>query len=375
MAKSKNTPKAQSVQNVREIHTGLINKGEVFRMLALAESVKLPLLLIGDPGVAKTKAVLDFSKAWLLKDVDKNNPNALTEANAKFMNSVYILETDEGTKSSEVKGMPDLETLFVENKYQLSTPIADCEVVVVNEIDKASSNIRNSLLGVMNEKFLFNGKEKIPCNWKLFIGTCNSIPKEEANSPFWDRFMLKMTVSRVLSGELAEYFKQGDRAYHEIVPVNMPTDQELAEVIVTPAKMEKFLSVAYQFCSDRTLTFVPTLVRAVARIWELSVDNALIKVAEIMIGSSASAQLQALLITSEQKTLISKIDMLKSLKTPASVNSGIEEIEKYLNTYVADGKLDNDQIAEISQALEKALADHPIAKDLAATPDMIDVVI
>ena len=65
--------------------------------------------------------------------------------------------------------MPDLGKLFTDNEYSLSTPIADAEIVIINEVDKASSAIRNAMLGVMNEKFLFNGKHKIPCKWKLFV--------------------------------------------------------------------------------------------------------------------------------------------------------------------------------------------------------------
>ncbi len=48
-----------------------------------------------------------------------------------FQNKIYILETDEGTKASEIKGMPDLGKLFTENKYDLNTPIADAEIVIV----------------------------------------------------------------------------------------------------------------------------------------------------------------------------------------------------------------------------------------------------
>ena len=57
-----------------------------------------------------------------------------------------------------MKGLPDLEKLFTENKYETIAPITTADIAVINEVDKASSNIRNSLLGVMNEKFLFNGK-------------------------------------------------------------------------------------------------------------------------------------------------------------------------------------------------------------------------
>ncbi len=34
-------------------------------MLALAESIKLPILLVGVPGTGKTKTVVDYAKAYL----------------------------------------------------------------------------------------------------------------------------------------------------------------------------------------------------------------------------------------------------------------------------------------------------------------------
>ncbi len=162
MSKVKTITK-KTTQEVRTIETSLINKEEVFKMMALAESTGLPCLLVGEPGVAKTKTVIEYAKAWLNKD------GKMTAQD--FAQKIYILETDEGTKASEIKGMPDLGKLFTENKYELAAPIADAEIVIINEVDKASSAIRNAMLGVMNEKFLFNGKHKIPCKWKLFIAT------------------------------------------------------------------------------------------------------------------------------------------------------------------------------------------------------------
>ena len=50
MAKTKSITK-RTTQEVRNIETSLINKEEVFKMLALAEATGLPLLLVGEPGV------------------------------------------------------------------------------------------------------------------------------------------------------------------------------------------------------------------------------------------------------------------------------------------------------------------------------------
>lgn len=354
MSKLKTITK-KSTQEVRNIETSLINKEEVFKMLALAESTGLPCLLIGEPGVAKTKTVLEYAKAWLNKD------GKMTAQD--FANKIYILETDEGTKASEVKGIPDLGKLFTENKYELNTPIADAEIVIINEVDKASSAIRNAMLGVMNEKFLFNGKHKIPCKWKLFIATCNEIPKDETNSPFWDRFMLKMTVNRVSAGELVKYYNKGARNYREKFTIGIPSGPEIEQVEIPVNKLEKYLEVGYKGSSDRTLTFVPKLAKAVSYIWDISVDKALVKTAQIMISQSAGSELQNKLMSPEVKAVMSKVEMLHSYTTNEQLELSIADIESLINTYVSRGIMDETQVEEIEISMQYILSTHPARKD------------
>lgn len=354
MSKVKTITK-KTTQEVRTIETSLINKEEVFKMLALAESTGLPCLLVGEPGVAKTKTVIEYAKAWLNKD------SKMTAQD--FAQKIYILETDEGTKASEIKGMPDLGKLFTENKYELAAPIADAEIVIINEVDKASSAIRNAMLGVMNEKFLFNGKHKIPCKWKLFIATCNEIPKDEADSPFWDRFMLKMTVNRVSAGELVKYYQKGARNYREKFTIGVPNNAEIEQVEIPVNKLEKYLEVGYQHSSDRTLTFVPKLTKAVSYIWDISVDKALVKTAQIMIGQSAGSELQNKLMSPEVKAVMSKVEMLHSYTTNEQLELAIADVESLINTYVSRGIMDETQVEEIELSMQYILSNHPARRD------------
>lgn len=349
-------------QEVLTINTSLINKKEVFRMLALAHSTGLPLLLVGAPGTGKTKVVLDYAKAWLMSGIDPSDKVAMKAAADGFMNKVFILETDEGTKASEVKGMPDLERLFTDNKYELATPIADAEIVIINEVDKASSAIRNSLLGVMNEKYLFNGKHKIPCKWKLMIATCNEIPKEEEGSPFWDRFILKMPVNRVSAGELVKYFEGGAKNYKETFDIGIPSKEEINSIQIATPKLEKYLEVGYTQCSDRTLTFVPTLAKAISFIWDESIDKSLVKVAGLMISNSAASELQNKLMNPEVKALLTKIEMIYTINDSAGIDAHLIEIETLLSGYTAQGKIDESQAMEIETSIQYVLENHPIKK-------------
>lgn len=350
--KTKKLTKAK-VAELRNIETSLINKEEVFRMLALAECTGMPILLVGKPGTAKTKTVIEYSKAWLQKD-------GAAVTNQDFMNKLYILETDEGTKSSEVKGMPDLQKLFTENKYEVIAPITTADITVINEVDKASSNIRNSLLGVMNERFLFNGKHKIPCKWKLFVATCNEIPKEEQGSPFWDRFILKMNVSRISAGEMYKYYQAGDKKYVEKIQIGIPSQQEIDTVGIPVNKLEKFLEVAYSHLSDRTLTFVPKLIKAVSFIWNVSVDKAMVKVASILINNSVASDLQNKLYSPEVKTILNKIETLHSYNSVETLNQAIVEIEGLIAGHASRGSIDQVDVEELEIAMSYVLETHPV---------------
>jgi MoxR-like ATPase len=355
MAKSTKTITKKTTQEVRQIETSLINKEEVFKMLALAEATGLPLLLVGEPGVAKTKTIIEYAKAWLNKD------GKMTAED--FQNKMYILETDEGTKASEIKGMPDLGKLFTENKYELNAPVAEADIVIINEVDKASSAIRNAMLGVMNEKFLFNGKSKIPCKWKLFIATCNEIPKDEQDSPFWDRFMLKMTVNRVSAGDMSKYYAKGARNYKESFKIGIPSVAELDTVEIPSNKLDKYLEVGYQHSSDRTLTFVPKLAKAVSYVWDISVDKALVKTAQIMISQAAGSELQNKLMSPEIKAVMSKVEMLHSHSNNEALELAVAEIESLINAYTTRGVMDEGQVEEIEMSMQYILQGHPARAD------------
>lgn len=342
-------------ENTRIIDTTLMNKEEVFRMLCLAEVCGLPLLLIGLPGVAKTKAVLEYSKAFMAKNLDPKNKAAVKKFNQEFLNKIYILETDEGTKTTEVKGMPDMEALLTKNQFQLVAPITEADVIVVNEIDKAPTSIRNSLLGIMNEHFLFSGKNKLYCVWKLFIGTCNEIPKEERNSPFWDRFVLKMQVSRLSVGEIMKYFSKGGREYRESFQLGIPTKAEMDAIQIPLDKLEKFIDVVYNYTSDRTVTYVPDLVKAVAFIWNQSVDAAMVKVCSMLVSDSAATDLKDKLLSNAMKTVLKKVDDLRTCSKQEEVDDLLKDIGSTVTSLSSAGEIVESDVDDIQKSINYIL--------------------
>ncbi len=343
------------IKGNRTFDTSLMGKEEVFRLLSLAESLRLGVLLVGPPGTGKTKIVTDYTKGMfdLTKDEEIRHFNE---------EGVFMLETDEGTKSSEIKGVVNLEKLVTQNKYEIDSHITQADTIIINEVDKASSALRNSLLGIMNERVLFNGKDKVKCNWRLFVATCNEIPKDEIGSPFWDRFALKLTVGRLGAGELAKYYKSGDRNYKTKIKISVPTQEQIDKVNVPADKMEKFLNVAYKNCSDRTLSFVPLMARAISLVYNCSVDKALIKACELLVDKSTAEKLSKELLSAEKRAVMDKVDMISGMSSESQIEKAMEDIEKMVGNFAAQGKFSQTDLSELKQLVEAAMANHPYYK-------------
>lgn len=340
------------IKSNRKFETSLMGKESVFKILQLAEALGSPVLLIGPPGTGKTKIVTDYTKGMF----DFRNQDEIRHFNE---DGVFMLETDESTKSSEVKGFVDIEKLVENKKYVVDSPITKADTIIINEVDKASSSLRNSLLGIMNEKILFSGKDKVRCNWRLFVATCNEIPSDEKDSPFWDRFILKIYVNRLSVGEINKYYTKGGRDYTTSIKVNIPTKQEMDSIVVPNFKLEKFLNQSYSKCSDRTLTFVPNMTKAVSLVYKYPIDKALVKTCELLIDKSSASNLVKVLMPPEKREIFDKIDFIRGLNSEEEVEAQMTAIETLTQAHIDSGKLDQDDLNEISEIIEESMKDHP----------------
>ena len=133
----------------------------------------------------------------------------------------------------------------------------------------------------------------------------------------------------------------------------------MATVEVPIAKMEKYIEVGYRHSSDRTLTFVPSLARAVSFIWDVSIDKALVKTAQIMINQAAGSELQNKLMSPEVKAVMSKVEMLHSYTTNEQLTLAIAEIESLINTYTSKGMMDQSQVQEVEISMSYIIENHP----------------
>lgn len=297
----------------RKINTNLMKKLETFKVMALGEAIQTPILLIGPPGVAKTAAVIDFAKASLgkLKGED-----------------LFLLETDEGTKSNAIKGNVDLQALTTQNVYKVDSPVTRAKVVVVNEIDKASASLRNSLLGVMNERVLFNGKEKLPCKWTNFIATCNEIPDDEADSPFWDRFLITHDVKRLSPADMMRYYNKGGKTFRQNHNINVPEQADIDAITLDPNKLKIVLDATHSDLSDRALSFLPILIKNVMCVWGYDESRGMVKTAELLVGKTAAKNLAKNLVPAPVRNVYDAIDTIGMCVSPSDYNDAYDKFEK-----------------------------------------------
>jgi MoxR-like ATPase len=296
----------------RKIITNLMKKEETFKVMALGEALNTPILLIGPPGVAKTAAVIDFAKS------------AVGGMNTT---DLFLLETDEGTRSNAIKGNVDIEALTTKNTYSIDAPITTSKVVVINEVDKASASLRNSLLGVMNERILFNGSKQTKCIWTNFIATCNEIPDDEKDSPFWDRFLVTHEVGRLSRNEMLKYYKKGGKEFKQEHEVTLPEPSDIDAITLDEDKLQKILDKTHDKLSDRSLSFLPIFVKNVMCVWGFSQNKALIKTAELLVDKNTAKELASILVAPEIRAIYDIIDAIGSCMSNSEYNVQYDRLD------------------------------------------------
>lgn len=300
----------------RKIKTKLVGKEELFKVIALGEATKSPILFVGEPGVAKTQTLLDYAAAMSGYDREVARKQS------------FVLELDEGTKSSEIKGRVNMEDLLLNKKYTIDAPIADARYILINEIDKGSSAVRNTMLSVMREKALFLGSEIRQCKWELFAGSCNIISTDEEDAPFWDRFLIKYTVDRVKVSDM--YKKVWTNQSYEF-DLNIPEASDIDSATLDQKMMETFAKEIYKSVSDRTMVAIPRIAKAVKFIWGYADAEAIMKTCELVCPEKA----QSLSAKLEDPAIV-------SIKTKIKDIASISESDLLVNTI---SKIEN----EISQ--------------------------
>jgi len=137
-----------------------------------------PVILVGEPGTAKT---------------------ALIEALSKLINAKYFYYLlTRFTEPDELLGPLDINSLR-EGKYVRITRnrLPEAEIVFLDEIFKASSAVRNILLDIILNKRYLNGGEYHRLPMLALYTASNEISTDEEDKAFYDRLVIRAFVKYV----------------------------------------------------------------------------------------------------------------------------------------------------------------------------------
>ena len=177
---------------IRLASRGLIERDVLVELIALSAVAEEHVLVIGEPGTAKSEAVRRVARAL----------------GGRYF--VYLL--GRFTEPSELFGPIDLLKL---QQGQLATVttgmMPEADVVFLDEVFLGSTAILNTLLGLLNERQFRRGATSVRVPLRVCVGASNALPEEPALAAFADRFLVRVFVTSVPDSELENLLTVGLR--------------------------------------------------------------------------------------------------------------------------------------------------------------------
>ncbi|WP_150048212.1 AAA family ATPase [Methylomonas rhizoryzae] len=164
---------------VRQLAAGLLERDEPLRLALLSALAGEHLLLLGQPGTAKSEMArrlhLAFSDGGYFE---------------RLLTKFSVPEELFGPLS--IKALEEDRYLRLTERYLPSASIA-----FIDEIFKANSAILNALLTLLNEREFDNGDARLKVPLISVIAASNELPEDDSLLALYDRFLCRYQVQAV----------------------------------------------------------------------------------------------------------------------------------------------------------------------------------
>jgi MoxR-like ATPase len=220
---------------------GLVERDESIRLALLAALAGEHLLLLGDPGTAKSMVARRLHHA--------------------FMGGGYFERLlTRFTVPEELFGPLSIQGLE-QDRYErlVAGYLPSATVAFLDEVFKANSAILNALLTLLNERLFDNGTSRMVTPLAAVVGASNELPKGEELSALYDRFLIRLQVAPVSKEGFLELLKLRGVAEPVIAQGLALSPQDLdavrlgADQVDVPSDVEALLAELREWCAAEKL--------------------------------------------------------------------------------------------------------------------------
>ncbi len=314
------------------IKTKLNGREDIFKYFYVAMETRHPVLLLGEMGTGKTLAFTDFAKSV-------NN------------GKMFVKQFNFDMRQEDILGYLNLPALK-EGRVERINGIQDAEYILLDEIDKTSTSVRNLVLSILREKQVFDGGDIVDCKWKLLVGTSNRIEFDEEDRPFLDRFVLKYKIERLGLSKIDDLLFAKE---HEIEISIVELDENLFEKGVN--LIRKVLSDIYDELSDRTVVQLPKILKAFMRVNNNNINQSVIEtIAAITTREKAISLVEKLNVYKYLTKVQEQAKVYSSASDENTKSIAMAQIIELRKQARMDTSVDRDEVAEIEK-IYKNIAD------------------
>lgn len=178
---------------IKRLSYYFVEKENIVELLVLCTLAQEPLLLVGEPGTAKSDLIVKFCQSIGVQGDDY----------FEYMLTKF-------TEPSEILGPVDIAELK-SGKYirRVMGKLPSASIAFLDEVFKSNSAILNTLLTIINERKFYQDGRPRPVKLRMLFGATNEIPEFVELAALRDRFILKVESQSVRNSSFDQLIEKG----------------------------------------------------------------------------------------------------------------------------------------------------------------------